>query len=70
MDKKVKDALATLQKAGFQISEDRLRKPTVRKTFEVQPGHIEQFEEIAAKRKIKYKDAMAEMFGDWIKKWR
>lgn len=69
MEKRVKDALVVLQKAGYEINEGKLRKPTVKKTFEVQVEQLSDFEEIAAKRKIKYKDAITEMFGDWNKKW-
>lgn len=69
MDRKVREALEVLQKAGYQIGADKLRKPTIKRTFEVQLDHLAKFEEIAAKRKIKYKDAIAEMFGDWIGKW-
>jgi hypothetical protein len=68
MNKRAQAAIKELEAMGYKIKPPPV-VTTIKRTFEVQKDHLAAFEEVAARRKIKYKDAMSEMFGDWIKKW-
>jgi sensor histidine kinase YesM len=60
-----KEAIKTLEKLGYKV---KLSKPTVKKTFEIEIELLEKFIEIQKKRKLKMKEAIHEVFFDWVRK--
>jgi hypothetical protein len=60
-------AIETLVGLGYEV---RLKKPSVRKTFEVEEDTLAEFIELQEKHEMRMKDAIADALKDWILKKR
>jgi Holliday junction resolvasome RuvABC DNA-binding subunit len=63
--KSEKEAIETLNSLGYQVT---LKKPTTKKTFEVEIETLHEFLNYQHKSGLKVKEAIQEALSDWIKK--
>ncbi|MGZ3769544.1 MAG: hypothetical protein ACXVCR_07430 [Bdellovibrio sp.] len=65
MDKEIAKKIKELEKLGFKVKKE---VRTTKKTFEVPVDLVEQFMEYCRLNKVKVKDAVAEMFEEYLEK--
>lgn len=67
-EKNTEDLIRELESRGYKVLK---KKPKTKKhSFEVPEDLLAEFFELTDKHGLKIKEAVAEMFADWIKKRR